>query len=290
VQGKKSSLMMLFSIIIAAAVAPIILGTTTAATAATLGIASSSTKQQSRSNDQIPNSGNGSNTSSMQSSNTNQETYNATQIMVVAFKTADSLLMQALNNLNIGKTKDALTQLNNAKVQIEQYQLAALDAMSNPVLQLSRAHLLAAEQALKIGNTDKAISELNMLRQLRLLHQNGMMAMKIPMAGEMNSTFNSLESHLLAADENINGYNIRKAISELNLANDQLYAHQLSMLGIVYSFLNNARTHLNKSTTDISSGNIKGAISELRMVDQLLRSHGQGMLMMVGRISSSNSL
>jgi hypothetical protein len=39
--------------------------------------------------------------------------------------------------------------LNSAKVQIEQYQLAALDAMSNPVLQLSRAHLLAAEQALK---------------------------------------------------------------------------------------------------------------------------------------------
>ena len=52
--------------------------------------------------------------------------------------------------------------------------------------------------------------------------------MKLPMAGEMNSTFNSLESLLLAADENINGDNIKGAVSELNLANDQLYAHQLA--------------------------------------------------------------
>jgi hypothetical protein len=290
VQGKKSSsIIMLFSIIIAAVVAPVSIGITSAAATAALDIASSSIT--SGSNDQTSDSSNGSNASSIQSSNTNQQkTYNATQTMMLAFKTADSLLTQALNNLNTGKTKDALMQLNNAKVQIEQYQLAALDAMSNPVLQLSRAHLLAAQQALKTGNTDKAISELNMLRQLRLLHQQGMMRMNIPMAGDVNSTFNSLESHLLAADENINGYNIKGAISQLSLANDQLYAHQLSMLGIVYSFLNNARTHLNKSTTDISSGNIKGAISELRMVDQLLRSHGQGMLMMVGRISSSNSL
>lgn len=52
-----------------------------------------------------------------------------------------------------------------------------------PVLQLSREHLLAAEQALKAGNTDQAISELNVLRQLRLLHQQGMMMMKLPMTG-----------------------------------------------------------------------------------------------------------
>jgi hypothetical protein len=69
--------------------------------------------------------------------------------------------------------------------------------MSNPVLQTSRQHLLAAQQALNMGNTDQAISELNMLRQLRILHQQGMMVMKLPMAGDMNSTFNSLESHLL---------------------------------------------------------------------------------------------
>jgi hypothetical protein len=272
---------MLFSIIIAV-VALVIAAATTRA----IGVASSSTI--SGSNNQTAS---GSSNSSIIQHNTNQQTYNATQTMMLAFKTADSLLIQALNDLNTAKTKEALTQLNSAKVQIEQYQLAALDAMSNPVLQLSRAHLLAAEQALKMRNTDKAISELNMLRQIRLLHQQGMMRMKLPMAGEMNSTFNSLESHLLAADENINGYNTRKAISELNLANDQLYAHQLAMLDVVYSFLNNTRTHLKQSIIDTNSGNIKGAISELKMTDQLLREHEQGMLMMVvGRISPPSSL
>jgi hypothetical protein len=212
-----------------------------------------------------------------------QQSYNATENMILSFKTADSLLIQALNNLNAGKTSEALAQLNSAKVQIEQYQLAALDAMSNPVLQTSRQHLLAAQQALNMGNTDQAISELNMLRQLRILHQQGMMVMKLPMAGEMNSTFNLLESHLLVADENINGYNIRGAISELNLANDQLYAHQLAMLDIVYSFLNNTRTHLKQSISDINSANVQGAISQLKMVNQLLRANEQGMLMIIGK-------
>jgi hypothetical protein len=211
------------------------------------------------------------------------QNYNATENMVIAFKAADSLLMQALNNLNAGKTKEALTQLNSAKVQIEQYQLAALDAMSNPVLQTSREHLLAAQQALKNGNTDQAISELNMLRHLRILHQQGMMVMKLPMAGEMNSTFNSLESNLLAADENINGYNIKGAISELNLANDQLYTHQLAMLDVVYSFLNSTRTHLKQSISDINSGNIQGAVSQLKMVNESIRGNEQGMLMIIGR-------
>jgi hypothetical protein len=262
-------------------------GTMEVAVARAVFVSSSTTTATESNNNQTANR---SSSNIIVQNTTDQQSYNATQTMIAAFKTANSLLMQALNNLNIGKTKDALTQLNNAKVQIEQYQLAALDAMSNPVLQLSRAHLLAAEQALKIGNTDKAISELNMLRQLRLLHQNGMMAMKIPMAGEMNSTFNSLESHLLAADENINGYNIRKAISELNLANDQLYAHQLAMFGTVYSLLNNTRTHLKQSIIDINSGNIKAAISELKKTDQLLRAHEQGMLMMVGRMPTPNLL
>jgi hypothetical protein len=220
----------------------------------------------------------------------NQQSYNATENMVIAFKAADSLLMQALNNLNVGKTKEALTQLNSAKIQIEQYQLAALDSMSNPVLQISREHLLAAQQALKMGNTDQAISELNMLRQIRILHQQGMMVMKLPMAGEMNSTFNSLESHLLAADENINGYNIKGAISELNLANNQLYAHQLAMLDIVYSFLNSTRTHLKQSITDINSGDIQGAVSQLKMVNQLLRGNEQGMLMIIGKIQPPSNL
>jgi hypothetical protein len=117
-----------------------------------------------------------------------------------------------------------------------------------------------------------------------------MMVMNLPMAGEMNSTFNSLESHLLAADENINGYNVRGAISELNLANDQLYAHQLAMLDVVYSFLNNTRTHLKQSIININSGNIQGAISELKMVNQLLRVHEQGMLMIVGRMQPLSNL
>ena len=60
--------------------------------------------------------------------------------------------------------------------------------MSNPVLQVSKQTFcfLVAQQALKTGNTDQAISELNMLRQIRILHQQGMMVMKLPMAGEMN--------------------------------------------------------------------------------------------------------
>jgi environmental stress-induced protein Ves len=214
----------------------------------------------------------------------NQQTNNATQSMILTFKTADSLLMKALKNLSMGKAQEALGQLNNAKVQIEKYQLAALDAMSNPVLQSSRAHLLAAEQALKMGNTDQAISELNLLRQLRILHQQGMMIMKLPMAGEMNSTFNSLESHLLAADEKINSYNTKGAIYELNIANDQLYEHQLAMLDSVYSFLNNTRTHLKQSITDTKSGNIQGAISEVKIVNQLLRDHEQGMAMILGMV------
>jgi hypothetical protein len=267
VQGKKSSTMM-FSIMIA-----MILALATLATAATANAAVSSTSKSSQSNQ---------NASSSSIQQINQPPYNATQNMISAFKTADSLLMQALNNLNTGKTQGALTQLNMAKTQIEQYQLAALDAMSNPVLQLSREHLLAAENALKMRNTDKAISELNILRQLRLLHQQGMMAMNLPMAGELNSTFNSLESHLLATDENVNGYNIQGAISQLNLANEQLYAHQLAMLDVVYSFFNNTRTHFKKSIVDINSGNIQQAISELKFVDKLLRGHEQGMLMMIG--------
>ena len=143
--------------------------------------------------------------------------------------------------------------------------------------------MLAAQQALKAGNTDQAISELNVLRQLRLLHEQGMMIMNLPMAGELNSTFNSLESHLLSADENINGYNIPGAISELNRANDQLYAHQLAMLNVLYSFFNNTRTHLKHSIDDLNSRNIQAAISDLKIVDKLLRAHEQGMLMIVGR-------
>ena len=273
--------MMMLSIIIIIGIALASAGTMTRTA---IGVLPSSSLATSKSNESV-NAG-----ISTTIQHTKNQSYNATENMVMAFKAADSLLIQALNNLNAGKTKEAVTQLNSAKIQIEQYQLAALDAMSNPVLQVSREHLLAAQQALKTGNTDQAISELNMLRQIRILHQQGMMVMKLPMAGEMNSTFNSLESHLLAADENINGYNIKGAISELNLANDQLYAHQLAMLDIVYSFLNSTRTHLKQSITDINSGDIQRAVSQLKMVNQLLRGNEQGMLMIIGKIRSPSNL
>ena len=220
-----------------------------------------------------------------------QQSYNATENMILSFKTADSLLIQALNNLNAGKTSEALTQLNSAKVQIEQYQLAALDAMSNPVLQTSRQHLLAAQQALEMGNTDQAISELNMLRQIRILHQEGMMVMKLPMAGEMNSTFNSLEAHLLAANEAVNMEDFQKAVAELNIANDYLYSHQLSMIDFVNSLFNNTRTHLKQSVNFLKAGggsNTDKAISELGIIDELVKRNEQGMLMMIG-ISSANA-
>ena len=273
---RKKSYILIFSIIITIALATV--GTVTTRT--TNAVLLSSTSSATSKTNQTTNTG----ISTTMPYTKNQQNYNTTENMVIAFKAADSFLMQALNELNVGKAKEALEILNSAKVQVEQYQLAALDAMSNPVLQTSRQHLLAAQQALKMGNTDQAISELNILRQLRMLHQQGMMVMKLPMAGEMNSTFNSLESHLLAADENINGYNIRGAISELNLANDQLYAHQLSMLDVVYSFLNNTRAHLKQSISDINSGNIQGAVSQLKMINQLLRVNEESMLMIIGKM------
>lgn len=262
VLGKKSSAMML-SIIITAVLA----------TASTTAVAVVSSPPVSPSQ---------SNQTAGRIQQTNQQPYNATKNMISTFRTADSLLNRTIGDLNTGKTQEARTQLGMVKTQIDQHQLASLDAMSNPVLQLSREHLSAAEQALKLGHTDQAISELNVLRQLRLLHQQGMMIMKLPMAGELNSTFNLLESHLLTADEDINGYNIQGAISELDLANDQLYAHQLAMLNVVYQFLSNTRIHLKQSIDDLNSGNTQGAISELEVVDKLLRGNEQGMLMMVG--------
>ena len=262
VQGNKSSTMM-FCIIIAVV---LVTGATTAGAVVSSPSTSSQSNQTASSVHKI-----------------NQQPYNATEYMISAFKTADTLLIQALEDLNMSKIQEAHTQLSMAKTQIEQYQLASLDTMSNPVLQLSTEHLLAAEQALKAGNTDQAISELNVLRQSDSAASARNDDTVLLMAGELNSTFNSLESHLLTADENINGYNIQGAISELNLANDQLYAHQLAMLNVVYPFFSNTRIHLKQSIDYINSGNTQGAISELKRADKLLRGHEQGMLMMVGR-------
>jgi hypothetical protein len=60
---------------------------------------------------------------------------------------------------------------------------------------------------------------LNKVSQLGLLHEQGVMLMKLPMAGEMNSTFNSLEAHLLAANEAVNIEDFQKAVAKLNVAN-----------------------------------------------------------------------
>ena len=214
--------------------------------------------------------------------------YNATDIMLSSFNSANNLLTQALNDIKAGNLKGALGPLNLATGQIEQQQLASVDVISNPVLQVAREHLLAAKQAIEMSNTDKAISELNALRQLKLLHQQGMMRMGIPMTGKLNSTFNSAEAHLLASDEAINLYNPQKAMSELNIANNQLYAHQLAMLDVVNLLFNATRTHIQKSINDINSDNARGAISELNNGIMLLRDQEQGALMIKG-VSPTNT-
>ena len=215
-----------------------------------------------------------------------QQRYNATDVMITSFQSAENLLTQAQNEIKSGgNLQDAISKINMAKIQIEQYQLASLDLLSNPVLQTARMHLLAAEDAIKTKNIDKAVAELNMVSQLRLLHEQGMMLMKLPMTGEMNSTFNSLEAHLLAANEAVNMEDFQKAVAELNIANDYLYSHQLSMIDFVNSLFNNTTTHLKQSISFLKAGggsNIDKAISELSIIDELIKRNEQGMLMMIG--------
>jgi hypothetical protein len=214
-----------------------------------------------------------------------QQRYNATDVMINSFQSAENLLTQARNEIKSGgNLEDAISKINMAKIRIEQYQLASLDLLSNPVLQTARMHLLAAEDAIKTKNIDKAVAELNMVSQLRLLHEQGMMLMKLPMAGEMNSTFNSLEAHLLAANEAVNMEDFQKAVAELNVANDYLYSHQLSMIDFVNSLFNNTRTHLKQSISFLNIGgssNTDKAISELSIIDELIKRNEQGILMMI---------
>jgi hypothetical protein len=221
-----------------------------------------------------------------------QQHYNATDVMITSFQSAENLLTQARNEIKSGgNLQDAISKINMAKIRIEQYQLASLDLLSNPVLQTARMHLLAAEDAIKTKNIDKAVAELNIVSQLRLLHEQGMMFMKLPMAGEMNSTFNSLEAHLLAANEAVNMEDFQKAVAELNVANDFLYSHQLSMIDFVNSLFNNTRTHLKQSMSFLSIGgssNSDKAISELTIIDELIKRNEQGILMMIG-ISLANA-
>ena len=221
-----------------------------------------------------------------------QQRYNVTDVMITSFQSAENLLTQARNEIKSGgNLQDAISKINMAKIRIDQYQLASLDLLSNPVLQIARMHLLAAEDAIKTKNIDKAVAELNIVSQLRLLHEQGMMLMKLPMAGEMNSTFNSLEAHLLAANEAVNMEDFQKAVAELNIANDYLYSHQLSMIDFVNSLFNNTRTHLKQSISFLKIGgssNSDKAISELSIIDELIKGNEQGILMMIG-ISLANA-
>ena len=162
--------------------------------------------------------------------------------------------------------------------------------MSNPVLQLAREHLLAAKQYIETGNTDKAISELYTLRQLKLLHEQGMMTMKLPMTGDLNSTFNSAEAHLLAAGEAMNAYDPQRAISELAIASEQLYAHQLVMLDVVNSLFGKTRTHLQQSIDDIKINDTQGTISELNKLIISLDEQEKGVLMIKGISPSTASM
>jgi hypothetical protein len=115
-----------------------------------------------------------------------------------------------------------------------------------------------------------------------------MMTMKLPMTGDLNSTFNSAEAHLLAAGEAMNAYDPKRAISELAIASEQLYSYQLAMLDVVNSLFGSTRTHLQLSSNDIKIRDTQGAISELNKVIMLLDEQEKGVLMIKG-ISPSNA-
>jgi hypothetical protein len=210
------------------------------------------------------------------------QNYNSTDAMISSFKSGNKLLMQAINDIKSGNTHKALSELNSAKVQIEQQQLAALDVMSNPVLQLARAHLSAAKHYIENGNIDGAVSELFILRQLKILHQQGMMTMRLPMTRNLNSTFYSAETHLLGAGEALNAYDPQRAISELDIASEQLYSHQLAMLDVINSLFSDTRAHFQQSINDIKANGTKDAISELNKVMSSLNEQVQGVLMIKG--------
>jgi hypothetical protein len=212
---------------------------------------------------------------------TTAQNYNSTETMMSLFKSGNKLLMQAINDINARNIQEALAKLNNAKLQIEQQQLALFDVMSGPVFSSTREYLLAAKQSIEKGNTDKAISEFFILKQL-ILHQQGMMMMRLSMTRDLNSTFNSAETHLLAAGEALNAHEPHKAISELNIATGQLYTHQLAMLDVINSLFSNIRTHLQQAINDVKINDTKEAISELNRVIISLREQEQGVLMIKG--------
>ena len=218
---------------------------------------------------------------------TTAQNHNSTKTMMSSYKSADKLLMQAINDINTGNIQGALAKLNNAKVQIEQQQLALFDVMSGPVLSSTREYLLAAKQSIEKGNADKAIPIFFILKQV-ILHQQGMMMMGLPLTRDLISTFNSSERHLLTADEALNAHDPRRAISELNIAIGQLYAHQLTMVDVVNSLSSNIRTHFQQAINNIKINYAKEAISELNRVINSLGEQVQGVLMIKGLSSPAD--
>ena len=217
---------------------------------------------------------------------TTAQNYNSTETMMSSFRSGNKLLMQAINDINTGNIQGALAKLNNAKVQIEQQQLALFDVMSGPVLSSTREYLSAAKQSIEKGNTDKAISEFFIVKQL-MLHEQGMMMMRLPMTRDLISTFNSAEMHLLTAGEALNAHDPHRAISELNIAAEQLHAHQLAMLDVINSLSSNIRTHFRQAINDIKINDTKEAILELNRVINSLREQ-QGVLMIKGLPSTTD--
>ena len=51
---------------------------------------------------------------------TSAQSYNSTDTMMSSFESGNNLLMQAIKDIKAGNAQGALTEVNNARVQIEQ--------------------------------------------------------------------------------------------------------------------------------------------------------------------------
>ncbi len=112
--------------------------------------------------------------------------------------------------------------------------------------------------------------------------------MGLPLTRDLISTFNSSGRHLLTAGEALNAHDARRAISELNIAIGQLYAHQLAMVDVVNSLSSNIRTHFQQAINDIKINDTKEAVLELTRVINSLTEQEQGVLMIMGLPATIN--
>jgi hypothetical protein len=95
---------------------------------------------------------------------------------------------------------------------------------------------------------------------------------------------------LLAAGDALNAHDPHRAISELNIAIEQLYAHQLAMLDAINSLFSSIRTYFQRAIHDIMINDTKDAISELNKVINSLRGQEQGVLMIKGLSATTNPI